>query len=131
MNKCKSGVACLAMTGLVLSLSSTTTSAANQNESDAYQTCINNASKQVGVKRYSIFERKYAKAKNSKGVYRFYLNSTYKHPDLEAVREYRTICESGGFAKLKSIEVQAGQWRYPEGRSGMLTVDDEKWLAQQ
>jgi hypothetical protein len=90
------------------------TSLASQNEIEAYDSCRKAISKEIGVPRYSAFERKYAKVRLSDGNYRFFINSSYRHPDSDGVQIFRSVCESGGFARLNTITVQPGMWALNE-----------------
>lgn len=100
------------LTGLIVSgpLLLSSQAFASQDEIDAYNSCRKAISKEVGVQRYSLFERKYARVRLEDGNYRFFINSSYRHPDTEGVQYFRSLCESGGFAKLDTVTVQPGMW---------------------
>ncbi len=96
-------------------LSSLTFAGASVDES-ALAICAKNIRAELGVSHYTTFEKEVGVVRQEDGSIHYFLNASYKTPEMDEAKQYRSICDGQGFQASVDL-VDEGSWQFRSGRS--------------
>lgn len=109
-----------AMLGAILALNISIAEAGRkQDEADALSVCLKAFAKRVDAGSFFVVDRHYGMIRHKNGDFRYFLNGIDKRNEPPSRIHYRAECTSGGFARLRVIEVSTGKWDFDD-KSGRM-----------
>ena len=93
-----------------------------EHEADAFSGCTKAFAKRVDAGNFFVVDRLYGMIRLKNGDFRYFLNGIDKRNEPSSRIHYRAECTSGGFARLRGIEVSTGKWVFDDKSGGIPQV---------
>jgi hypothetical protein len=90
-------------------------SSASADES-ALAICAKGIKEEIGISRYTTFDKEVGIIKQADGTKHFLINASYKSPKMNEAKSFRSVCHGKGYLATVATVVE-GAWSFNTSRS--------------